>query len=84
MGLWTLADDASANVRKHPPPQRSTFSDGRKPYFSSVWRNGADEYGHMVRIHPIPHRGERRKDRAVSAQCAGTALSADSSAGIYG
>ena len=36
------------------------------------------------RMNKIPHRGERRKDRAVSAQCAGTALSADSSAGIYG
>ena len=84
MGLQTLSDDASANVRNDPRPQSSAFSDGRKPYFSSVWWNGSDEYGHTVRIHPIPHRGERRKDRAVSAQCAGTALSADSSAGIYG
>ena len=83
MGLQTLADDASANVHKHPRPQTSAFADGRKPYFSSVWQNGSDEYRHTVHIHPIPHRGERRKDRAVSAQCAGTALSADSSAGIY-
>ena len=44
------------------------------PIFSSVC--GSDEHGHTVRVHPIPHWGERRKDRAVPAQCAGTALSA--------
>ena len=45
---------------------------------------GTDGDGQMVRLHPIPHRGERRRDRAVPVQCAGTAISADSSAGING
>ena len=36
-----------------------------------------------VFIHS-PHRGERRKDKAVPAQCAKTALLSAGSAGIYG
>ena len=31
-----------------------------------------------------PHRGERRKDRAVPAKCAEAVLSSVGSAGIYG
>ena len=62
--------------------QDPVFQTEENPIF--LPSDGSDEYGQTVRIHPIPHRGERRRDRAVSALCAGTALSADSSAGING
>lgn len=83
-GIAGVSGCTSANTRCCPAPLSSDSADGRKSYFSIRLQSGSEEHGQTVRVPPIPHRGERRSDRAVPAQCAGPALSSACSAGENG
>ena len=71
IGPYVIAGDHPLTPEITRPRKALLFRTEENPIF--LPSGGSDEHGHTVRVNPIPHRGEQRKDtvcgdRPVSCQ----------------